>query len=101
MLHITKGSSSSFIELEESTYNEVKIEDENFGQTIGHITDEERTYSVVKHLCPNANYPSQVIFGSGLEIFTHRLLLLDALSYNSGGLYRPSLVRNIQSKFEN
>ena len=98
MLHITRSRPSNFVDVEKLAFNELRV-DGGSGQTIGQIRLEDETYSIVTHLCPNESNTSQVIFGSGLDIFVHRLLLLDALSYNSGGLYRPSLVRNIQSKF--
>ena len=37
-----------------------------------------------------------MVFGSGLDLFTNRLLFLDALHYNSNGLFGSDLVRNVQ-----
>ena len=65
-------------------------------ETVATIYHRQRHVPIVKHVCPTTTKPSQVVFGLGLNIFTHRLLFLDAIHYSSGGALAGSLSRYLQ-----
>ena len=53
-------------------------------------------FSLLHQDCGNFDGIQRVLFGSGLEFWLHRLLLLDAMSFLSHGKLSTSLQRYIQ-----
>ena len=97
ILHVTRFDPANVVEFGESlSVNIIESVNGSDHETVATIYHRQRHMPIVKHVCQTVTKPSQVVFGLGLNIFTHRLLFLDTIHYSSGGALGGSLSRHLQ-----